>query len=202
MLMESNDQPHDQELRLHKWFAGRRLRCEKVARSSLIKSSTFGSSTSPLANTSALAYYIKVTYANVFTTGGGTTFSGKTNADIATYFTTLSNSKTQIDNLRVQILAVALDVWATTTGEGWSTAAGGSASYGFKQDSFHNGTGTIVINVGNNGTAFNVPNNSWLTVNQLLSLANSRWSTFIASKDYVNMANVVFNGINEKGDII
>src|SRR5262249_47007378 len=64
------------------------------------------------------------------------------------------NSTNQIDNLRVQILAVALDVWATTTGMGWSTAAGGSASYGFKQDSFGNGTGTIVVNVGSNGAVF------------------------------------------------
>jgi sporulation-control protein spo0M len=161
----------------------------------LIKSSTFGTG-------SALANFLKVTYGSVFTTGGGTLFTGSTNADVAAYFVKLKGSHSQVDNLRVQILAVALDVWATTTGEGWSTAAGGSASYGFKQDSFGNGTGTIVINVGNNGAAFGVANNTWLTVNQLLALANSRWSTILANTSLIDEANIVFNGINEHGDII
>ena len=101
-----------------------------------------------------------------------------------------------------EVLAVALDVYATTTGRGWSTAPGGSASYGFKQDGFGNGTGDVVINVGSNGAAFGFANNSWHTVNELLSAANTRWATIIASKSYTNMANIVFNGINEKGDIV
>jgi hypothetical protein len=122
--------------------------------------------------------------------------------DIANYFITLKNSHKQIDNLRVEILAVELDVWATTTGQGWSTAPGGSSSYGIKQDSFGNGTGTIVINVGSNGAAFGVADNSWQTVNQLLSLANSRWSQIINNASWMNMANVVFNYINEHGDIV
>src|SRR5262249_16910116 len=87
----------------------------------LIKSSTF--------NGSALASYLKNTttgQGNIFTTGGGDLFSGSTATDVANYFLTLKNSKKQIDNLRVQILAVDLDVWATTTGLGWSTAPGGS----------------------------------------------------------------------------
>jgi len=73
------------------------------------KSSTCGTGT-------ALANFLKVTYGNVFTTGSGMLFTGSTNSDVATYFVKLKGSHNQIDNLRVQILAVELDVWATTTG--------------------------------------------------------------------------------------
>ena len=148
------------------------------------------------------ASWLNTNYSKIFTTGGsGTLFTGTTNSDVASYFLALANSKTQLDNLRIQILSVALDVYASTTGLGWSTAAGGSASYGFKQDGFGQGTGTVEINVGSNGAAFGFANNTWHTVNDLLSAANSNWTAIASDKNLMNMANIVFNGINEKGDI-
>ncbi len=118
--------------------------------------------------------------------------TGKTNTDVAALFLTLFNvtgAKTD-----AQILGGAIASYVTN-----STLAGGTyaAPYGFNVST--NGTGWKTYNTGSYGTAIGLLNNTDYTVLQLLQQANLRrcQSLFDA-----NAFNVIFDGINVKGDII
>jgi hypothetical protein len=105
--------------------------------------------------------------------------------------------------LDAQVLAVALAAYATS-----STLAGGTmaAQYGFTVTS--GGTGVNTYNVGSGGAAFGVANNTTMTVLDILLAANARAKKGVLYLDGTvvnqtlrNLANAVFTGINERGDI-
>jgi len=121
---------------------------------------------------------------------GANNLTGKSNADVAALF--LKFFGVQGQKTDAQILAVALAVYITD-----SDLAGNNAiPYGFNVST--TGTGAKTYNVGSNGTAIGLSNNTSYTVLQLLQQANlmKQLGTFNA-----NAFNTIFDGINQKGDI-
>jgi hypothetical protein len=107
-----------------------------------------------------------------------------------------------------QVLAVTLATYVTNQTLAGTTAAG----YGFLVT--ENGVGTRAFNVGSNGAAFGVANNSNVAVLDLLLAVNSRSRNGLLydldddgdANDsletlFRTMANDVFSAINEAGDI-
>src|SRR5262249_38614542 len=116
--------------------------------------------------------------------------TGKTNADVAALFLQFFNvSGMKTD---AQILGGALAVYVTNSNLAGNTAA----SYGFNVSS--TGTGSRTYNVGSNGTAIGLMNNTSYTIMQLLQQANldKKNGTFNATA-----FNDIFDGINSTGDI-
>lgn len=123
--------------------------------------------------------------------------AGKTNAQVASYYKTLFGQCGQ--KLEAQIMATALAAYATN-----SALAGGNfaAKYGFKVSAA--GTGAALFNVGSNGTALGLTNNSYQTVLDILRAADNRASNgclFKYSTSLRSQANTLFTAINETGDI-
>jgi hypothetical protein len=119
--------------------------------------------------------------------------AGKQNSVVALQFLTYFNVKGQ--KTYAQILAGALASYATS-----STLAGGNmaAAYGFNVSS--TGTGAKTYNVGSNGTAIGLANNTSYTVLQLLNAANQK-CPFGTSGAVFGALNTIFDGINQSGDI-
>ena len=94
------------------------------------------------------------------------------------------------------MLGVSLAVYATTQSLGGAYGA----KYGFTVDAI--GTGHRLYNVGNNGAAFDVANNTNVEVLDLLEAANAHAQGGVL---YANdatlrtLANNVFTGINQQG---
>ena len=156
----------------------------------LIKSFN-GASTSKL-----LAKWLSQTFPNLYGSGSANNLNGKTNADVATLFTKLFNVSGQ--KLDAQVLAVALAVYGTNSSLGGTAAA----RYGFTVDAI--GTGHRLYNIGSNGAAFGVANNTNMEVLDILDAANDRAVNGVlynGNTTLRNMANTVFTGINEQGDI-
>src|SRR5205807_478867 len=98
---------------------------------------------------------------NLYGAGAGSSnLTGQTNAQVAAYYLSLFSQSGP--KLEAQVLATALNVYATTLSLG-GTAAG---AYGFKVTAA--GLGADSFNVGSNGQAFGVANNTTLNVYQLL----------------------------------
>jgi hypothetical protein len=162
-------------------------------------------------SSTALAKWLATTYPNLYGSGAGVYSMMKsngaylTNAEVAaSYVTNFFNVKGQKTN--AQILSVALAVYCTNT-----TLAGGNYAntnaYHFNLSTA--GIGGRTFNVGSNGAAFGVANNTVMTVNQLLAYTNSRaTSGVLYAKDgtsmttNTNLANVLYSAINVKGDIV
>ena len=97
-------------------------------------------------------------------------------------------------------MATALAVYATNTSLGGNAVA---VAKGFTVNSV--GTGASTYSVGANGAAFGVPNNTTLTVFDLLKKADARASNGEAYASQTSLrsgANTVFSGINQDGDIV
>jgi hypothetical protein len=120
--------------------------------------------------------------------------NGQPNFVVAAQFLTYFNVKGQ--KTYAQILAGALACYATS-----STLAGGNmaAGYGFNVSS--TGTGAKTYNVGSNGTAIGLLNNTFYTVAQLLQAANANCSKGTIAPGAFNALNNIFDGINSSGDI-
>ena len=104
-------------------------------------------------------------------------------------------------NTYAQTFAVALAVYATDP-----TLGGGAAStiQGFVVRS--GATGGDTFNVGSNGAAFGVANNTSLSVLQVLQILNTNYNAttglfYAGSQVLTGDANNVANGINQGGDI-
>jgi hypothetical protein len=97
------------------------------------------------------------------------------------------------DKLDAQVMATALNVYATDVSLGGSAAA----SYGFAVSAY--GLGDSAWNVGSDGAAYNVANNSTLTVMQILQDWDQQANK--TSKSIRQLALDVFGGINAKGGI-
>jgi hypothetical protein len=151
----------------------------------LIKSVNGGSAATNLGN------WLALNYPSLFGALAGTAnnLTGKTNLQVAAYDLTLFSSNKKMN----QVLAGALAAYVTN-----STLAGGTyaAGYGFKVTT--SGTGSKTYNVGSHGTAIGLTNNTSYTVSALLTQANLRKALNLYNE---TAFNVIFDGINNKGDI-
>src|SRR5439155_20297724 len=128
---------------------------------------------------------------------GSSNLTGKRNAAVAALF--------QYDfllkgvKLDAQVLATALSVYVTNATLD-STKAG--VFYGFTVSD--DGVGTATVNVGSNGDAFGVANNTTLTVFDLLLASNDQavggW-LYNGDTTRRNHANNVYSALNQAGDI-
>jgi hypothetical protein len=148
-------------------------------------------------SSTALGGWLAATFPNLYgSQAGANNLLGKTNTDIASFYLKLFNVKGQ--KLDAQVLAVALACYVTDSNLAGTTAA----SYGFAVSA--GGTGAATYNVGSNGAAFGVPNGTTLTVLQILQGANDQAVNGVLYGGNTllrNMANTVFDGVNNKGDI-
>jgi hypothetical protein len=131
----------------------------------------------------------------------GTSLAGLTNAQVATVYSNLWTPSGVTKNTYVQAFAVALGMYADTSSLGYNTTAG---KYGFVAVS--GGGGTLVYNVGSNGAAFGVANNTKLSVFQILTTLDANFSPstglfYGGDQTKTSDANNILNGINTTGDI-
>jgi len=162
-----------------------------------------------------LGDWLAATFPNLYGAGAGANnLNGKTNAQVAEFYkllfartarTAAGGGPAKVD---AQILATALAVYVTSQTRAGTTAA----AYGFLVT--ESGVGTRTFDVGSNGAAFGVANNSNVTVLELLSDVNSRSRNGLLydldadgdANDALEtsdrtLASNVFSAINEAGDI-
>jgi sugar lactone lactonase YvrE len=144
-----------------------------------------------------LGNWLATTFPNLYGAGAGANnLTGQTNAQVAAFYRALfAEGGPKVD---AQVLAAALNVYAMTTSLGGQAAA----QFGFTVTVA--GLGGSTFNVGSSGAAFGVPNNSTLTVFQILRAANNRavhgilYNGDLTLRD---LALTVFDGLNGAGDI-
>jgi len=127
----------------------------------LIKSFNGGSTATALAN------WLAATFPNLYgASAGANNLTGKSNAQVAAFDQTLFHLGGT--RAQAQVLATALNVYATTL------SLGGTAgqAYGFSVSA--TGLGARSYNVGNDGAAFGVANNTTLNVFELLLAVNKK----------------------------
>ena len=158
----------------------------------LIKSVNGGPTATSLGN------WLASNFPNMYGVNAGTNnLAGKTNAQIADYYITLFKQKGQ--KLDAQVLATAFAVYVTDS----DLAGNNAAPYGFTVSS--SGTGASTFSVGGSGLAFGVANNTRLTILQILAATNARsvgGRIYNGSTSLRNLANTVYDGINQGGDIL
>src|SRR5262249_32634547 len=157
----------------------------------LIQSFNGGSSSTALAN------WLAATFPNLYGAGaGGNSLAGKSNAQVAAYFQALFALRgTQV---QAQVLAVALNVYATTS------SLGGTAGKAYGLHVNAPGLGARSYSVGRDGAAFGVANNTALNVYQLLLAVNKRAvNGVLYSGDATLQAQAadLFNALNQAGSI-
>jgi len=105
---------------------------------------------------------------NLFGADAGTAnnLSGKSNAQVAAYYQTLYANAAK--KAEVETLALALAVYVTNS----NLAGTVGTSYGFAVST--TGLAAATTNVGVNGAAFGINNNTVMTITELLSRANAR----------------------------
>jgi hypothetical protein len=139
--------------------------------------------------------------------------AGKTNGDTAEFYKSLfaRGAKTSLGgppNAAAQVMATALAVYVTNQSLAGTTAA----SYGFLVT--ETGVGSRTFNVADNGDAFDLANNSLVTVLDLLLAANRHSRNGLLydldgdgdandseETTFRKMANDLFSAINEAGDL-
>jgi Tol biopolymer transport system component len=126
-----------------------------------------------------------------------------TNSQVAALYTSNFFTKGSGPKTNAQILAAALAVYSANP-----SLAGGAyaAKYGFNLPT--GGTGNGYVNIGSNGAAFGVPNNTKLTVLQMLRAVNAQavngviYAGSAQQTSLANMANNVFDTqVNSIGNI-
>jgi hypothetical protein len=114
----------------------------------------------------ALSAWLATTFSNLYgVSAGANSLSGKTNAQVAAYYQMLFAMPS---SGQAQVLATALNVYATTLSLGGTTAQ----AYGFSVSAV--GLGARSYNVGKDGAAFGVANNTTLNVYELLLAVNMK----------------------------
>jgi hypothetical protein len=148
---------------------------------------------------------------------GANYLTGMTNVEVADFYSDLfRRKKKEAEQLGLggppktdaQVMAVALATYVTNLSLAGSTAQ----SFGFLVTA--HGVGTTTFNVGNNGEAFNVADNSLVAVLDLLFATNENLFDGVmydvdhdgdADGDWEatlrTLANDVYSAINEAGDI-
>jgi hypothetical protein len=149
------------------------------------------------ASATALSAWLAATFPNLYGAyAGSNNLSGQSNAQVAAYFLTLFNlDGTQV---QAQVLATALNVYATTTSLGGNAAA----AYGFSVSA--TGLGACSYSVGSDGAAFGVANNTTCNVYQLLLAVNQQavhGVLYNGNATLQSQAAALLNALNEAGGI-
>jgi PKD repeat protein len=162
-----------------------------------------------------LGSWLAATFPNMYGAGAGANnLAGKTNAQVAAFYKTLFARTVQSAagggpaKMDAQVMATAFAVYVTNQ----SLAGTAAVTYGFLVT--ETGVGTRTFNVGNNGAAFGVADNSDVSVLDLLLAVNRRSHNGLLydldgdgdandgqETTYRRMANDLFSEINEAGDI-
>ena len=154
-----------------------------------------GASTAAPAPSSA--NWLAATLPNTFgVNAGSNNLAGKSNASVAALFQ--QDFLMKGVKLDAQVLATALSVYATNA---TLDPTGVAASYGFTVSG--DGAGTATVNVGSNGDAFGVANNTTMTVHGPAAghrRAGGQRRPLQRQRDKRNEANNVFSAVNEAGD--
>jgi hypothetical protein len=142
-----------------------------------------------------LGQWLATTFSNLYGAGAND-LTGASNAQVAAYFQTLfSLGGTQV---QAQTLALALNVYATTSSLGGSAGV----SYGFTVSA--TGLGARFYNLGKDGAAFGVANNTTLNVYQLLRAVNKKAVNgllYDGDATLQALAADLFNALNKAGGI-
>jgi hypothetical protein len=153
----------------------------------------FGSTATGL----TLANWLAVTFPNLYgTTTGSNNLSGTSNADVATYFENLFNLGG--NQAQARVLATALSVYATTT------SLGGTAGVANGFSVSATGLGADSFNVGRDGAAFGVANNTTLNVYELLLAVNKQAINGVLYNGNTTLearAANLFSALNKAGSI-
>ena len=159
----------------------------------LIKSLNGGQTSIQLGN------WLAATFPNMYGKDAASNdLTGKTNTQVAAFFQSrfvLKGSKVD-----AQVLATALSVYVTNATLDSTRAA---EKYGFTMSEYGVGS-TGLFNVGSYGVVFGVPNNTTVTVMDLLLAVNARSANGVLFKgDAIKrlIAEIVFGLINEVGGI-
>jgi hypothetical protein len=148
------------------------------------------------ASAAALSSWLATNFTNLYGTPAGShNLTGQTNAQVATFFQALFAQGH--DNLDVQVLATALNVYTTTTSLGGAQGL----TYGFRVTA--EGLGASSFNVGQDGAAFDVVNGTTLNVFQLLKAVNRRAVNGVLYPGAANLRNLaedLFERLNRAGD--
>jgi hypothetical protein len=123
------------------------------------------------------------------------------NSDVAALYNTKRFFGASGQKTDAQVLSVALAVYVTSTNlSGTNTLAG---HYGFNVST--NGVGSHSFNIGLDGAAFGVANNTTLTLLQMLVYTNSvslAGVLYGGNTTLTNEANDAYSAVNQIGDII
>jgi hypothetical protein len=153
-----------------------------------------------------LGIWLAANFPNLYgQNAGAASLLGKTNAQIAAFYTTLY--KTTAQKLDAQVLALAFATYVT------DAQLAGTVARNYNFEVTDAGVGAATYNVGSNGAAFGVANNSTVAVSQLLQIAdNKSWNGTLWDADHSgtlsatesswrNMAYTIFNAINNAGGL-
>jgi hypothetical protein len=144
----------------------------------------------------ALATWLAATFPNLYGSGSTNNLTGKSNAQVAAFYQSLfALSGPRVD---AEVLATALNVYATTT----SLGGNAGAAYGFKVSA--PGLGAATFNVGADGAAVGVANNSTLTVSAMLAAVNQRAVNGVlynGDSTLRSQATDLFDALNNAGSI-
>jgi sarcosine oxidase gamma subunit len=141
----------------------------------------FGGSTS-----TALGNWLATTYPNLF---GGSILGNKTAETVAAKYMTYYNVSGQKNN--AQVMATALNIYASTL----SLGGGASTSFGFVPTT--DGLGDATFDVGTNGAAFGVANNSTISVTQMMVAVNANANNGVLYNNVTSLLNDCYNQLGQ-----
>jgi streptogramin lyase len=145
-----------------------------------------------------LGDWLAATFPHMFgALSDGNSLAGESNACVASFFQ--SRFVVHGQKLDAQVLATALAVYVT---DPTLDSTGVGAQYGFTVGG--NGLATATVNVGSNGSAFGVADNTTMTVMDILLATDSQAvNGLLYNGDTVkrNKANTVFSALNEAGGL-
>jgi len=145
-----------------------------------------------------LGDWLAATFPHMFgALSGSNDLAGKNNASVASFFQSRFVEHGQ--KVDAQVMATALAVYVTNA---TLDSTGVGTQYGFTVSG--NGVGTATYNVGDDGAAFGVANNTTVTVMDLLLSVDAQSVNGVlynGNKAKRDMANDIFSDINEAGSI-
>jgi hypothetical protein len=150
-----------------------------------------------------LANWLATTFPNLYGPAtGNNNLTNQSNDQVAAYFETLFSQSGP--KVQAEVLAVALNVYATTTSLGGDAVNAGVA-YGFSVSA--TGLGADSFNVGSDGAAFGVANNTTCNVYELLLAVNQQANNGVLyngnpmQSTLQGEAAALFDALNQAGSI-
>jgi hypothetical protein len=144
-----------------------------------------------------LGDWLAATFVNLYGANSGNDLAGQSNAYVAALFQ--QDFLEKGPKLDAQVLATALSVYATNATLDGTRAA---AKYGFTVSGY--GLGTATFNVGGNGDAFGVADDTTMTVMDLLLATDAQAVNGVlygGNQHRRDLANAAFSALNQAGGI-